>query len=539
MDRLALVADLADPQLRAAVEGLADRLRAAGHRVLAWPADAELTLVFCDRPLGASLEAALADRAASGHPVLLAGPTVDGLSDSSVLLERAGLHLGGRTPAHEVRVTPGPAGTELCRRLPGELLVTEGLLVVDKTLDDVDVLLAAHLGLHATPILTLRATVGVCSIGTVAATVADPGFQLLVHRWVRQALGRDERAPIRVGMLGFGAIAAEHVRALRTVAGLELSVICDSNPARLDAARGHAAVCGSADELLDRPDVDLVVVSTPPDSHADWAIRALESGRHVVVEKPFSISVADADAVICAAERAGRAVTVYQNRRWDRDYLALKRVLRSGRIGAVFHYESFVGGYGHPCNYWHSDARVSGGAIYDWGSHYLDWMLDLFPGPIDFVTATEHKRHWLDVTNADHSRVGVRFADGLDAEFVHSHLAAAVKPKWYVLGTGGAVVGSWRAERVLGRDALGNLDEDPLTLAESPADLAVHEPDGSRATVALPTVAPAPFHTELAEWLLTGWPMSVTAPGSRRGVAVMAAATASARAGGRPVTPVE
>jgi scyllo-inositol 2-dehydrogenase (NADP+) len=215
----------------------------------------------------------------------------------------------------------------------------------------------------------------------------------------------------------------------------------------------------------------------------------------------------------------------------------LKRLIHSGGIGDVFHYESFVGSYAHPCNYWHSDEDVSGGAIYDWGSHYLDWVLDLFAQEVESVTGSAHKRMWHDVTNADHSRVAVRFVDGVEADFIHSDLAAAMKPKWYVLGTAGAIVGHWRQESVLARNSVGNLVEDALAASESPASLSLHATDGSVTSVAIAPAPRQPFHRELAEHLLTGAPMSVTAEGSRRNIAVMEAATLSAREGGRPIRP--
>jgi predicted dehydrogenase len=190
-------------------------------------------------------------------------------------------------------------------------------------------------------------------------------------------------------------------------------------------------------DLLADDDVDLVVVSTPPNTHADQVLRALEAGKHVVVEKPFCLTVDEADRQIAAARDAGLLLAVYQNRRWDRDYLALKAAVRAGRLGEVFHLETFVGGYDHPCNFWHSDAAISGGAIYDWGSHYLDWVLDLLPQPSSGSRPPAHKRVWHDVTNADHTRVLLHFADGVEAEFTHSDLAAARKPKFYVLGTRG------------------------------------------------------------------------------------------------------
>ncbi len=347
---------------------------------------------------------------------------------------------------------------------------------------------------------------------------------------------------MRVGVLGYGAIGHEHNAAIRLTEGLELAAVCDPNPLRVEAARELApGVRGHADgaDLLADDGVDLVIVSTPPNTHAEWALRCLEAGKHVVVEKPFCLTVAEADRQIAAAAERGLSLSVYQNRRWDPDYLEVKRVIESGQLGEVFHYESFIGGYGHPCNYWHSDEEVSGGAIYDWGSHYLDWTLDLFRQEVAWVSATAHKRVWHDVTNADHSRVLIHFADGVEAEFTHSDLAAAAKPKFYVLGTQGGLIGDWREEKVVARSSIGTLLEDRLAVSDSPADLRVFTPNGDGRThetrLAVPPAPPQPFHRELADLLLSGAPMSVTPEGSKRNIAVMQAATLSAADGGRPV----
>ena len=216
--------------------------------------------------------------------------------------------------------------------------------------------------------------------------------------------------------------------------------------------------------------------------------------------------------------------------------------MRSGQIGEVFHYESFIGGYGHPCNYWHSDEAVSGGAIYDWGSHYLDWVLDLFPQQVEWVSATAHKRVWHDVTNADHSRVLVHFADGVEAEFTHSDLAAALKPKFYVLGTEGghhrrlAVRGGQRPQR---RSA--PCDEDLLAHSDAPADLRVFTPNGARPHPRDPAGRSRPPRRSRSTAssptsVLSGEPMDVTPEGSKRNIAVMQAATDLGRAG-RPAGP--
>src|SRR5260370_8090954 len=110
--------------------------------------------------------------------------------------------------------------------------------------------------------------------------------------------------------------------------------------------------------------------------------------------------------------------------------------------------ESCIGGYSHPCDYWHSHEPISGGMIYDWGSHYFDWILQLFPDAVRTVSAHAHKRVWHDVTNSDQVRVDLTFANGAGATFLQSDIAAAMKPKWYLLGTGGAGGGERRDQLV-------------------------------------------------------------------------------------------
>jgi predicted dehydrogenase len=541
VSRTVLLAEVGS-DLSPAVAELHAYLGRAGAPGALWPEDGDVVVVWADRPPSPRVAADLLARAARGVPVLLCGPTASAYADVDGIAEAAGLVVAGPTPLHETRLRTGPDGGALTARIDGDIVVTDRWLVVDKVRDDVEVLLTAMAGLAEHPVMTWRpaTNVGVLSVGTLPATLADPGFRLLMHRWLRHVRGTADGPSVRVGILGYGAIGHEHNEAIAAVEGLSLTAVCDKNPTRIDAARSLAPDLASFDDgeaLLASDEVDLVIVSTPPSTHAEWALRAIGAGKHVVVEKPFCLTTAEADEMVAAAASSSRLLAVYQNRRWDADYLTLKRLLRDGTIGDVFHYESFVGSYAHPCNYWHSDEEVSGGAIYDWGSHYLDWVLDLFPQEVATVVGSAHKLKWHDVTNADHSRVAVRFTDGVEADFIHSDLAAAMKPKWYVLGTRGAVVGHWRQERVLARNAVGNLVEDPLAPSEAPAALSVHAPDGSVTAVAIAPAPRQPFHRELAERLLTGAPMSVTPEGSRRNIAVMEAATISAREGGRPVVP--
>jgi predicted dehydrogenase len=367
---------------------------------------------------------------------------------------------------------------------------------------------------------------------------SNPAFLELIAAAVLS--NREEASSRGVGLLGFGAIGASHARAVRETPGLHLVAVCDRDPARAAVALEadpHVHVHVNAEQLLDDPAVDVVVISTPPDSHAYWAMAALERGKHVVVEKPMALTTRECDSLIERASRDGLALSVYQNRRFDPDYAVIRTLVRDGRIGEVFHLEAFVGGYGHPCNYWHSDAAVSGGALFDWGSHIVDQVLDLIEGDVEFVTALNHKRVWHDVTNADHSRMTLHFSGGREATFVYSDLAAALKPRWYVLGTHGAISGEWRRESVMARSAIGTLEEDVLAPADAPPRVTLHSADGDVTELAFRQDEPHPFHSDLALWLQFGFTPRVRGEQSRRVIAMLEAAEESARMGGLPVKP--
>lgn len=331
----------------------------------------------------------------------------------------------------------------------------------------------------------------------------------------------------RVGLLAYGAIGHEHNQAVRGTPGLELAAVCDVNPDRLAAAlelAPDARTFTDAAAMLDSGLLDVVVVSTPPNTHYRWAKEALSRGIHCVLEKPMALTTVECDELMALAAEKNRVLIVYQNRRFDADFVTMAGIIASGEIGDVFQYDSFVGGYSEPCTYWHSNAEISGGAIFDWGSHFIDQILTVMPDPIAHVTGVNHKRVWMHATNADHAQVTITFDNGKQATFVNSDLAAARKPKFYVLGTKGAIVGDW----------------DPAAepaVADLPAILTIHRHDGTRRTVPLQSVAPFRFHAGLAALLTRGEPMEVSALQSRNVVAVMEAAERSARDGARPVVP--
>jgi predicted dehydrogenase len=251
------------------------------------------------------------------------------------------------------------------------------------------------------------------------------------------------------------------------------------------------------------------------------------------------LTVADADTLLAEARAGGRVLTVNHSRRWDRDFRAIRQAVAEGLLGEVFNVETFVGGFEHPCRAWHSEETVSGGTVYDWGSHHVDWMLQLLGAPPATVSAVGHKRVWHDVTNLDQLRVRLQWADGREAEFLSSAVSAVRRPKFYVQGTRGTLVGHYRPVAFERLDpALGYVRDD-LHHAEAPADLvlaAYSSGSGiSETRLGLPPAQPFAFHRNLADHLLLGDPLAVAPESARDVVAVLEAATASAAAGGAPV----
>jgi len=337
----------------------------------------------------------------------------------------------------------------------------------------------------------------------------------------------NQNTNLRVGLLAYGAIGHEHNLAVQGTPGLELTAVCDVNPDRIAAARELAPsveTFSNATEMLDSGLIDVVVVSTPPNSHYSWAKEALTRSVHVVLEKPMALTAQQCDELMQLAKAKELLLVVYQNRRYDADFVTMARLISKGAIGDVFQYDCFVGGYSEPCTYWHSNAEVSGGAIFDWGSHFIDQILTVIPDEIAHVSGQNQKRVWMHATNADHAQVTITFSSGAQATFINSDLAAARKPKFYVLGTKGAIVGEW----------------DPAAepaVADLPALLTLHSNDGSRTSIPLDSVEPFSFHKSLVDYLTNKTPMSVQALQSRNVVAIMEAAEKSALDNARPVVP--
>ena len=345
---------------------------------------------------------------------------------------------------------------------------------------------------------------------------------------------------VGVGILGYApSVGRLHGQGIGATPGLILRAAGDLNPERLhEASKDFPGIhCyESADKLLHDPEVDLVIIATAPNTHARLCLQMMAAGKHVVCEKPLALNSSETAAMVEMADRKQVHLSCHQNRRFDADYLAIKQALAEGLIGELFYMETFVGSYNHPCGYWHSHAGISGGTTYDWGGHYLDWIVSLIPERITHVIGTRHKRVWHDVTNADQERIQLRFAGGQEAEFMHSDIAAVRKPKWYLLGTEGAIIGTWREVTVNELDPVLYYHEQEIPPTEMTPALVLQRRHCSGEIVsqklAIPKRQDYQFHRNLADHLLFGEPLAAPLADSIRVVAILAAAARSAAQGG-------
>jgi len=476
--------------------------------------------------------------AESGGSVLLALEPDDELAASI-----AGVAVASDLPSTEWFVTL--ADDTAASRLDGEVPITTRLRTLAPIDGGIEVAATTSVRFVHHPTITVR-RVGAGRIVTTGIADLDA---LGRHRTLAPFIGRLLAPPTTarttdfgVGVVGygpFGAMGYLHGLAATETDGLALVAAADSVSDRLMAARADfpdLVAHDSADSLANDSAVDIAIIATPPVLHAELALALLRAGKHVVIEKPMCLRRADADLIIATAAEHDRVVTVHQSRRWDRDWLALRHVIDRGEIGEVFNTETFVGGFEHPCRAWHSEESISGGAIYDWGSHHIDWILQLYGSSPARVLCSAHTRVWHDTTNADQLSLWMQWDDGREATFRQSDVCAIRRPKFHVEGTRGTIEGHYEplvADRIVpGRGHVADVSHH----AEAPVDLTVATYDdvlGVRTSTAAP--APSPgwgFHRNLADHLLLGEPLAVRPEESRDVVAVLEAGHRSGAHGG-------
>lgn len=287
-----------------------------------------------------------------------------------------------------------------------------------------------------------------------------------------------------VGLVGFGLGGSIfHAPMIAAVPGLRLARIA-SRSAGPEALRAYPGVRrdDTAQDMLDDPAIALVVVCTPNASHFALAKAALLAGKHVVVDKPFVLSSAEGEELLALARRQGVRLSVYQNRRWDGDFLTLRRVLESGELGAVHTFRAHFDRYAPQVKpRWKEQVQPGAGVLWDLGSHLIDQALQLFGMPRSVTARLAVQREGAEVEDAfelvlDH---------GATQSSLHAGaLVCAPGPRYQMHGTHGSFIkyGVDPQENAL---KLGMRPGDPGWGHDAPGDWAtVTTADGSSRRVA-------------------------------------------------------
>ena len=190
--------------------------------------------------------------------------------------------------------------------------------------------------------------------------------------------------PLNVGLIGFGlAGRVFHAPLIHANPDLRLTHIVQRHGNEAETKYPQAKLLRNSDEVFTEKGIDLVVVATPNSSHFELAAKALRAGKHVVVDKPITITSSDADELIALSHKMGRLLSVFQNRRWDGDFLTVRQILDQKRLGRLAEYESRFDRF-RPAlkpGAWREEAIPGSGVLFDLGAHLIDQAIVLFGRP--------------------------------------------------------------------------------------------------------------------------------------------------------------
>lgn len=270
----------------------------------------------------------------------------------------------------------------------------------------------------------------------VAAVSVAPDF----HAMNDPTAPTHRDAPLRIAVIGYGlGGAAFHAPVIAATPGTCVAAIVTGDAERAADARARypdADIVPTADRLWESTDrLDVAVVTTPNRTHVALARAALDAGLHVVVDKPIAPTAAEARALIEQARARGRVLTVYQNRRWDADFLTLRALLDDGALGEVFRFESrFERWRTEPKPGWRQkpDPQEAGGILYDLGPHLIDQALTLF-GPVRDIYAELDRRRPGSAVDDD-VFLALTHTNGVRSHLWMNVISASAAPRFRVLG---------------------------------------------------------------------------------------------------------
>lgn len=244
---------------------------------------------------------------------------------------------------------------------------------------------------------------------------------------------------IRVGLIGYGyAGKTFHAPLIAGTPGMTLAAVSSSDAAKVHADWPNVPVVSEPKHLFNDPNIDLIVIPTPNDTHFPLAKAALEAGKHVVVDKPLTVTLSQARELEALAKSLGRLLSVFHNRRWDSDFLTVKALLSEGTLGEIAYYESHFDRYRPQVrNRWREQAGPGSGIWYDLAPHLLDQAVNLFGLPVSMTVDLAQLRPGAQATDYFHAVLSYPQRRII----LHGTMLAAAESARYILhGTRGSYV---------------------------------------------------------------------------------------------------
>lgn len=294
----------------------------------------------------------------------------------------------------------------------------------------------------------------------------------------------------KIAFVGFGGMAKWHYDEIQTIEELEVAGIWDiKEERRVYASENGLHVYSGLEDLLADPSADLVLIAAPNDVHKPAAIAAMRAGKNVISEKPVTLSSQDLQEMIEVSKETGCFLTVHQNRRWDEDFLTVKKIVEEGKLGELFRLESRVhGSRGIPGD-WRQEKEHGGGMILDWGVHLLDQIMLLFSA-VPLCKVYGIVTHVTNQLVDDGFYAELAFANGVTALVEVGTSNFVSLPRWYVLGTNGtAVIEDWDLRgKIVRASGVDEKDVTPVITAAGLTKTMAPRRDDSIFTEELPKV---------------------------------------------------
>lgn len=244
---------------------------------------------------------------------------------------------------------------------------------------------------------------------------------------------------IRVGLIGYGyASKTFHAPLIAGTPGMALAAVSSSDATKVHADWPTVPVVSEPKHLFNDPNIDLIVIPTPNDTHFPLAKAALEAGKHVVVDKPFTVTLSQARELDALAKSLGRLLSVFHNRRWDSDFLTVKALLSEGTLGEITFFESHFDRFRPQVrNRWREQAGPGSGIWYDLAPHLLDQAVNLFGLPVSMTVDLAQLRPGAQTTDYFHAILSYPQRRIV----LHGTMVAAAESARYIIhGTRGSYV---------------------------------------------------------------------------------------------------